>query len=209
MKSFEIQKLGFSSFQKLSPEVINNLPAEPGVYVLRSAEKRMVGRLKGESDVLYVGSSLKSIRGRLRFYFKPGPTQWTSIRINSLLKRYPVEIAYKFSSVPRDEESRILLKYFEEHDELPPFNFSGGLKQRYLDGKKKGSLKKKVTNEQKILAIIRKDNKDYCDDCLSLRSNVKPRQTVNRILRGRNDITRIREKCAGCGRIKIVNKLKT
>jgi len=207
MKSTDVQKLGFSSFQKLGPDMTNNIPAEPGVYVFRAADKRMIGRLKGKSDILYIGCSLKSIRRRLGFYFKPGPTQWTNIRINSLLNRYPVEIAYKISSAPKYEESKILLKYFEEHDELPPFNFSGGLKQRYSNDKK-FPLKKKMTNEEKILSIIRQEDKGYCDDCLSLKSKVKPRQQVNQILRRRNDIVRVRAKCAGCGRIKIVNKLK-
>jgi len=208
MKSFEIHELGFSNFQRLGPEVIRSLPSEPGVYVLRSAEKRMIGRLRGESDIFYLGSSLKSIRGRVKFYFKPGPTQWTSIRINSLLERYPVEIAFKPSSNPREEEYQLLLKYFQEHDELPPFNFSGGLKPGKRDAKKEVSPRNKEKNEQRIIAAIRGDQ-GYCDDCLSLKSNVRPRQQVNLILRRRTDILRMRERCPGCGKIKIINKLKT
>ncbi len=68
-----------------------------------------------------------------------------------------------------------------------------------------------MTNEQKIIDYLsdegHRDN-GYCDDCLSNVLKIKPRQTVNQIcrrLKKNGRLTRIKTKCALCGKEKISN----
>jgi hypothetical protein len=65
---------------------------------------------------------------RLRGYFNPGSSQHTNIRINKLLSGMQVEIATIPHSNPRQFENSLLEQYYADHQELPPFNRSGGLK---------------------------------------------------------------------------------
>jgi len=67
-------------------------------------------------------------------------------------------------------------------------------------------------NKQKILKFLVKDRgKKYCDDCLSLRLEIFPRQSVNQICRAlynRGIIFRESGYCDGCGRNKLINYVK-
>jgi len=51
-----------------------------------------------------------------------------------------------------------------------------------------------------------------CDDCLSTELNIKPRQSVNivcRPLHAAGKITRMKDACSLCGKVKLVNTLTT
>ncbi|MCX6821999.1 MAG: hypothetical protein NTW30_04445 [Candidatus Aenigmarchaeota archaeon] len=71
------------------------------------------------------------------------------------------------------------------------------------------------TNEQKIINFLSQGiNKDsgYCDDCLSNKLQIKPRQQINQICRNlENDrkISRIKSTCYICKNFKISNFVKT
>src|SRR6266849_2946016 len=55
----------FANWMKWSLGVFRDVPRKPGVYVLRLAEGRPHQRLKGESDIIYIGCAIK-IQDRLK-----------------------------------------------------------------------------------------------------------------------------------------------
>jgi len=115
---------GFSEWQLFLRQAVNNTPRDNGIYVLRMAEGRKFGQLRGESDILYIGSSKSrgGIKQRLRQYLAPGPTQWTNKRVKSIIDKYTIEFAWRITNRPRVHEHDLLLKYIKDHDELPPLN---------------------------------------------------------------------------------------
>jgi hypothetical protein len=115
---------GFGSWRPFESRNVREAPQVIGVYVLRKADGKLVCRLRGESDILYIGSTTSKggLRQRLVQYFHPGPTQWTNQRINSFLKKYAMEVAWCPTSEPINLEHDLLRKYLSDHDELPPFN---------------------------------------------------------------------------------------
>jgi hypothetical protein len=88
-------------------------------------------RIRGESDIIYVGSACNQngLKGRLRQYFSPGPTQFTNIRIMALVgdsEEYDVgwcKVAAKSDAVWLEQS--LLERYFEHHSEKPPENKKG------------------------------------------------------------------------------------
>jgi hypothetical protein len=105
-------------------QTVAEAPREDGVYILRQAGGKLFGRLRGSSDILYVGSSTckGGLRQRLSHYFHPGPTQWTNLRINRYLGKYMMEVVWLPTSNPLNLEHKLLTRYIEDHDEQPPFN---------------------------------------------------------------------------------------
>ncbi len=88
---------------------------------------------------MYFGSTINEnggLRTRIGFYFHPGKTQGTSIRIHNKLKKYrnsplnfqiswiPIKGKNKDSNI-KNIEKELLNKYEEEHGELPSWNRSG------------------------------------------------------------------------------------
>jgi len=88
------------------------------------AQGKYSGRLKGESDILYIGSTegKHGLRGRLQQYLRPGRTQQTNKRIYEMAKKYDMEIAWCLCGEASNLEHQLLRRYFEDHDELPPLN---------------------------------------------------------------------------------------
>lgn len=129
LSQFEKQ---FSKWYPFNKQGIKNAPGQPGVYVIRTAQSQRFGRLKGESDILYIGSceARKGLRQRLQHYLHPGPTQWTNRRVNQLAKKYQMEVAWCVCDEPRNFEHDLLIRYLKDHDELPPFN-RAGIKRLY------------------------------------------------------------------------------
>lgn len=79
MQSLDLNKLigGFSKWFKLDKNIVKKAPSEKGVYVIRRATGKKFARLKGESDILYIGKSesAKGLKQRFSHYIKPGRTQ--------------------------------------------------------------------------------------------------------------------------------------
>lgn len=97
MDSTQLRKIvsGLSDWFAFDQEVLRKIPAEKGAYVIRLVDGRKIGRLNGESDILYVGSNKSNggLTQRFSHYFHPRPTQWTNRRVYDLSKRYSIEIA--------------------------------------------------------------------------------------------------------------------
>src|SRR6266566_8692890 len=120
----------WSKFNRLSKsDVLKKLPTKFGVYVFRKTTA--VGRIRGTSDILYIGSACNQngLQGRLRQYFSPGPSQFTNKRIMEIVgesEEYEIgwcELALKSEAVAL--EQRLLERYFEDHGERPPQNLKG------------------------------------------------------------------------------------
>lgn len=124
MYSIELAKKGFSVWHPFDKQSLEKVPNEIGVYVFRKGRAQFFGRLKGDSDILYIGSTTKGLRNRLRQYLTPGPSQWTNIRVNEYANRNPVEFSFLANDDPKSLEYELLIKYMSEHEELPPLNFS-------------------------------------------------------------------------------------
>ncbi len=101
---------------------ITAVPTKPGVYIIRMKNGVQFGRLRGRSDIIYIGSTEKGLRGRLRQYLKPDRTQATHQRVNQLMKRYIFEVAWSEDENPKIQEHNLLLQYAGDHNELPPMN---------------------------------------------------------------------------------------
>jgi hypothetical protein len=67
-----------------------------------------------------------------------------------------------------------------------------------------------MSNRDTILAYLNENRQSWCDDCLSARTGIMPRQQVNQICRDlllTHEIRRERVACEGCGSFKVVNYL--
>lgn len=113
--------------------LLASLPTLPGVYVVllpRSEQRR-----QGTSDIGYIGraANQNGLRGRMRQYYHPGPTQRTNIAMKQRL--CDPACALRLAFVATDDaaaakrlESDLLIQFEAEHGELPPYN-----RQRALD----------------------------------------------------------------------------
>jgi hypothetical protein len=115
---------GFSGWYPFNEESMQSVPKQHGIYVFRMAQGECFKRLKGESDILYIGSTegKHGLRGRLQQYLRPGPTQLTNKRIHAKAKKYGMEIAWCPCDEASNLELQLLHQYLEDHDELPPLN---------------------------------------------------------------------------------------
>ena len=113
----------FKKWHSFNTKTLTSIPDEAGVYLLKYYRK--FGRLKGFSDILYIGKSTSGLKSRLSFYFKPGLTQYTSQRVSEFLKGHSgIQISFVKNSNPRALEKRLIKEYFKYHRELPPLNRS-------------------------------------------------------------------------------------
>jgi len=130
MNSLDLEREGLAEWQRFAKpderSLISSLPKSPGIYVIRYAQP--LGRLLGQSDIFYIGSAVNvnGIKGRIRQYFHPGPTQSTNKRILALLDTMDnLEISFLECSSgleAKELERQLLIRYEKDHSELPPLN---------------------------------------------------------------------------------------
>jgi hypothetical protein len=110
-----------------------------GVYVIRFADGLKVGRVRGESDIVYVGSG--SIRTRLRAHadlrpdFKDKGWLLTWIGFEK-----PLQVCFFECADPAALEGDLLVQYLSAHQELPPANWRGPR----LSGRQKETLREEM-----------------------------------------------------------------
>lgn len=66
-----------------------------------------------------------------------------------------------------------------------------------------------MTNQDRVRSTLSKSGA-MCDDCLSMATHIKPRQTINiacRALESRNELRRLKTNCPICRKVKIVNQV--
>jgi len=114
-------------------DLLRSLPTALGVYVILFQSPQ--ARRRGESDIAYIGRAVNQngLRGRVRQYYHPGPTQTTNIAMN--MRICEPDCALRLGFVSRTDvasakrlESDLLIEFEEAHGELPPYN-----RQRALD----------------------------------------------------------------------------
>lgn len=123
----------WAAFTQLAErQLLTALPTSPGVYVVLFSQPER--RQRGASDIAYIGraGNQNGLRGRVRQYFHPGPTQSTNIAMRQRIYAPGCTqlgfLATDTVATARRLESDLLLQFEEEHGELPPYN-----RQRALD----------------------------------------------------------------------------
>lgn len=130
MDSYDLIPRGFKTWYNfdllIQNDLLENLPNRMGVYVI--IVNRLFGRLRGSSDIFYIGSATNQygIRFRIRQYFHPGQTQRTNLRIReNLMSNEWFKLSYvikKNKSSAKNFEKQLLKAYKMQHGELPPLN---------------------------------------------------------------------------------------
>ena len=114
-------------------DIIKRATKDKGVYFIRRKGGRLFHRVKGDSDIVYIGKATNKngFKGRFRGYMDPSTTQYTNWKINTFAKKYELEVGLfpnpKVSSADISKSSEILesnylTDYESQHDELPPLN---------------------------------------------------------------------------------------
>jgi hypothetical protein len=111
-------------------KAVDHAPEKPGVYIFRLIRTPTLARLKGHSDIIYIGSTKKgerTLRDRLKDHLRPrGDKRDLGYRLKRVTDEAgSVEVAWRvFDSHDSAQEcERQLLKRFEkDHIELPPLN---------------------------------------------------------------------------------------
>jgi hypothetical protein len=108
----------------MTSKVVQSAPSTTGLYIFRKANGKKFGRLNGESDIIYIGSATggSGIKGRLGSHMNPGPSQQTNLRSRWLRERIDIEVAWAEDPGASPMEDDLLIRYQEEHWELPPMN---------------------------------------------------------------------------------------
>ncbi len=109
------------------------IPCQHGVYIIRAPAP--LARVRGSSDVVYVGQSGGGKRGGKqgigpgngepgRLFNTRGSDEVVREKIESLFngQRFSLECAFVEQDDPESIEERLLRAYFEDHYELPPAN---------------------------------------------------------------------------------------
>ncbi len=115
---------GVSEWHPFNEETVKSAPKQSGIYIFRMAQSKCFGRLEGQSDILYIGSTEgeHGLRERLQQYLRPGRTQWTNKRIHAMAEKYDMEIGWCLCGEASNLELQLLHRYLKDHDELPPLN---------------------------------------------------------------------------------------
>jgi len=134
LDSASLTEYGFREWHKLSAIKTGStsLPHKPGTYVLRL--NRHFERLKGKSDILYIGCTEKggTLNSRIGGFLRgTGGDDRTAKRIrrNLVERGYLNHVEVSWVTTDSREKARTLEKhllrqYEEDHEELPPWNRS-------------------------------------------------------------------------------------
>jgi len=138
MNGNHLALLGFTDWQEVSTrlnkskQLILDLPRETGVYAIKSSGH--VRRLKGESDIIYLGHGKIQTRIQnliidfLPSSFKNYNTRHTaSHELTRIIKETGLHLEVSYATHPTKEdskmwESKLLRCYCRDHIEPPPLN---------------------------------------------------------------------------------------
>ena len=131
MDSTTLRELGFGPWAPISSReearLLEALPVSCGVYAFLLAQS--MARRLGTSDIAYIGKATNQngLRGRVRQYFHPGPSQSTNIAMRRRLDAADCSLLLSFVAsasaiVAARLEADLLAQFKAEHAELPPYN---------------------------------------------------------------------------------------
>jgi hypothetical protein len=138
MQSHDLKKYGFKDWLEIrtdkacynyNKELILKLPREKGVYVIKA--NKPIGRLKGCSDIIYVGQG--TIRNRIQVLirsflplnFREYSSKHTARESFERVAReldLKLKLSYTIVKNPRETEKQLLKAYCRDHIEPPPLN---------------------------------------------------------------------------------------
>jgi len=115
-KDFEIQ------FRKVfSSPLAKNLSSV--VYIWSTS--RGIPRMKGRSNIVYIGKTKTSLYERHYRYARLEASDFNWVRSEYIIENYgPIKVRFARTARPRDCEKDLLKWYFKEHLEYPPVNSS-------------------------------------------------------------------------------------
>lgn len=131
LKKFNLsKKFQITKDRDRNKELVLMFPKENGIYIL-TVDKELE-RLKGKSDILYIGRS-RNLRNRAKFllkYFLPKDFagNWGKHTAREAVKKILEEtdinlyIQYTTCDNCKDIETLLLQKYCQNHIETPPLN---------------------------------------------------------------------------------------
>jgi len=119
LEGTRMHEFHWSEWYPLSPRDIG-IPDEPGIYEIRTDYE--FGRLRGSSRVVYIGSTMNSLKQRLVHQRIKEPS-----RTEKLLRKAGHALEFRFATATDGEtakrmEAQRLMDYEREHWELPPGN---------------------------------------------------------------------------------------
>lgn len=97
------------------------------VYVFRT--EKPIPRVKGESDIVYIGETKGSFKQRYLKNAKRFTSKLNSMKYQHILETYgPIRITiagcYQFGDSSEQAEEQLLWAYFQNHCEHPPVNYT-------------------------------------------------------------------------------------
>lgn len=121
---------GFSTWTDWTSGTVEQAPMKPGVYAFRFAHAEQIRRLKGESDIVYIGATRKgraTLRDRLKRHLRPRKDmKGTGVRLLRVVTEAgSLEIAWREFQNHYDaqwKERELLAQFADDHIELPPLN---------------------------------------------------------------------------------------
>lgn len=93
-----------------------------GIYVYRCARGIAFGRLKGKSDVVYIGRSSRPVHRSKQHARLRGDIKDQGWRLKLIESHVGLEIGFFPCGQPEEQERELLTRYFRDHLELPPAN---------------------------------------------------------------------------------------
>jgi len=120
------------NFQALK-KAIPPIPPKHGVYIIRCSNQ--IHRVRGASDVIYIGQSGGGTRGGKqgigpgndgpgRLFNTRGQDKWIREKIEELYPRtsFILECSFTLNKDPKDVEESLLCAYLKSYYDLPPAN---------------------------------------------------------------------------------------
>jgi hypothetical protein len=119
-----MEYLRWSARHPLSKGELSGIPKQPGVYRIVTSEP--FGRLRGQSDIIYIGCSCKGIQGlwlEIGNLLNPQRQHFYTLEP---MRKSGLQLEYEYVTTSPNEaediEYHLLDRYEQEHLELPPAN---------------------------------------------------------------------------------------
>jgi hypothetical protein len=89
--------------------------------------QKCIPRLCGKSNIIYFGKTVQTLHRRHYGYASTEGDPYNWHRYEHIIKIFgPIKIYFAVTSNPKDKESELLKKYYEDHCEYPPANRVSG-----------------------------------------------------------------------------------
>src|SRR5438045_1142183 len=128
MNSTDIEshlKQGALQWSRLSSLTADGAPSCMGAYLVRVGNGKVLGRIKGVSDLVYIGSGNLQSRLKAHAGFRVDLIDkgWLLTVIAADESVGPLEFACWPCENAKETEQALLWDYFRDHLELPPANY--------------------------------------------------------------------------------------